>query len=266
MSQLGQESFPSAGNTKRFKITWSEFVQHVLVLTIKAYQAMYQDQIAQSNWEENTFTIRLGEDYLRPIAFNNEYSVRVEIRTKVHTQQMREGKQATIEAKEMDLSLYGIWEQDYHKIRFVWEAKRVGDKRVNDKYRKLNYEYIHGGIYRFIRREYADCLSDAGMLGYVLAGSVANIVGDINLSMGRIRKNPPLSESNHLRLAQPIDNCQVPLLNHRFRGNSSPPDSKNQKGTPCQKTVENVYRSHHTRTDDTKICIHHLFLKFEFNF
>jgi len=236
LSQLGQESLPSAGKSKFDKLAWSDFVQHVLLLTIKAYRAMCQDRIAQSDWEENTFTIRLGEDYLLPIAFDNEYSIRVNIRHKVHTQQMKEGKQATIEAKEIDLSLYGVWERDYLKKHFVWEAKRIGDKQVNDKYRKLNYEYIHEAIYRFIRKEYADGLSDAGMLGYVLAGSIANIVGDINLSMGRIRKNPPLPKSNHLHSEQPID------------------------------SFKDVYRSHHTRTDDTKISLHHLFLKFEFNF
>jgi len=234
LSQLKQAPLPSAGKPDKFKLTWSEFVQHVLLLTIKAYQAMYRARIAKRDWEENTFTICLGEDYLRPIAFNNEYSVRVEIRTKVHTQQMKEGKQATIEAKEMDLSLYGIWERDYFKKRFVWEAKRVGDKRMDKKYSDLNLEYIHEAIYRFIRRGYADSLSDAGILGYVLAGSVDNIVGAINLSMGRIRKNPPLPKSNHLHSEQPID------------------------------SFKDVYRSHHTRTDNTKICLHHLFLKFEF--
>ena len=233
MSQLKQASFPSAGKSKFDKLTWSEFVQHVLVLTIKAYRAMSRARVAQSDWEENTFTICLGEDYLHPIAFDNEYSIRVDIRSKVHTKRMKEGKQATIEAKEMDLSLYGIWEQDYHKIRFIWEAKRVGDKRVDKKYSALNSEYVHEAIYRFIRREYANGLSNAGILGYVLAGSVGNIVNDINYK-SNIRKNPPLPKSNHLHLAQPID------------------------------SFKDVYRSHHTRTDKTEIHLHHLFLKFKF--
>lgn len=234
MSQLGQAS-PTAGQPERFsKLTWPEFVQHVLELTVKAYQAMLRARIAQPDWEENTFTIRLADEYLRPIAFEDEYSIRVEIRSKVHTRQMREGTQATIEAKEMDLSMYGVWERDYLTKRFVWEAKRVGDKRVNRKYRILNPEYVHEAIYRFIKGEYADGLSDAGILGYVLAGSVTNIVNDINRSMGRIRKNPPLPKSNHLQIASPVDN------------------------------FEDAYRSHHTRTNNSKICLHHLFLTFEF--
>jgi hypothetical protein len=234
LSQLGQTS-PTAGQPERFsKLTWLEFVQHVLELTVRAYQAMLRARIAQPDWEENTFTIRLANEYLRPIAFDDEYSIRVEVRSKVHTKQMGEGRQATIEAKEMDLSMYGVWERDYLRKRFVWEAKRVGDKRVNGKFRILNSEYVHEAIYRFIRGEYADGLSDAGILGYVLAGSVANIANDINQSMGRIRKNPPLRKSNHLQMASPVDN------------------------------FEDVYRSHHTRTNNSKICLHHLFLTFEF--
>ena len=194
---------------------------------------MDQDRIAQRNWEENTFTIRLAEDYLESIAY--DHSIRVDIRSKVHTQQMKDGKQQTIEAKEMDLSLFDVWERDYRKSRFVWEAKRVGDKRVDGKYGTLNSEYVHEAIYRFIEREYADGLSDAGVLGYVLTGDVGNIVNDINQSMGRIRKNKPLPNTNHLQAAQSVD------------------------------SFDDVYFSVHTRTDNTSVCLHHLFLTFGFS-
>jgi len=230
------EQAPSDGEPSKFKkLKWSNFVHCILQLTIKAYEAMNQDRVAERDWEENVFTVCLAEDYLRPLAFDHEYSIRVDVRSKTHTKEMKQGDQATIEAKEMDLSMYGVWERDYIKRRFVWEAKRVGDKRVDEKYGNLNSEYIHEAIYRFIRREYADGLGDAGILGYVLAGSVSNIVGDINQSMGNITKNSPLDESNHLEEVDPIDE------------------------------FEDVYRSFHKRTDDTRIRLHHLFLTFEFS-
>jgi hypothetical protein len=232
LSQLRRAASPSSGKPE--KLSWAEFVQHVLGLTIKAYQAMRRDRVAEHHWEENVFTERLGHDYIRTIAFDEESPVRVTIRAKIHTEQMRKGKQPTIEAKEIDLQMSDVWERDYHKKHFVWEAKRVGDKRVDSQYSSLNSEYVHEAIYRFIKREYADTLSDAGILGYVLGGNAGNIVGDINLCMGRIRKNPPLPASNHLQMAHPIDN------------------------------FEDVYCSHHTRTDNTNICLHHLFLTFEF--
>ncbi len=230
MSQLRQAGLPSFGKPP-ISITWSDFVQIVLNLTIQAYQIMYKAEKANHTWEENVFTERLAT-FLDPIAF--EHSIRVEIRSKVHTEAMREGKQPTIEAKEMDLSMYGVWEKDYRKTRFVWEAKCVGDKRVDKKYSGLNSEYVNEAIYRFIRREYANGMGDAGILGYVLGGDVTNIVNDINSTMGKLQKNSPLSKSNHLYKVPPINN------------------------------FDQVYRSRHTRIDSTEIQLYHLFLTFDY--
>jgi hypothetical protein len=235
LSQLRQAASPSTGKPEPiYELSWVDFVQLVLELTVKAYRAMYQDRIARRDWEENVFSLRLAVDYLRRIAFDSESSVRVHWRGKNPTERMKKGEQATIEAKEFDLMLYGTWEKDYYDKHFIWEAKRVGDKRVGKEYSKLNPEYVNEAIYRFIRREYADTLSDAGVLGYVLAGDVADIVSDINVCMGRIRRNPPLPETNHLRLGEAIDN------------------------------FEDIYQSQHTRTDNTTINLYHLFLSFEF--
>jgi hypothetical protein len=232
LSQLIQAALPSGSKPAPFpKLSWPDFVQLVLVLTIDAYRAMYQDRVAQLNWEENTFTSRL-KDYLQWIAF--DFNVRVNFRHKIHTPEMDKGEQPTKQAKEIDLSLYGTWEIDYHRKHFVWEAKRVGDKRINREYGNLNSEYVHEAIYRFIKRHYAEGLNDAGILGYVLAGDIANIVSDINTSMGNIEKNPPLPDSNHLCLVEPINN------------------------------FEHIYQSRHTRTDNTNINLYHLFLAFEF--
>lgn len=233
MSQIHEVGVPSVGKpSKRIEITWDDFVKLVLELTVQAYQAMREDKIAQQNWEENTFTLRLAEDYLRIIAY--ESSIFAHVRTKTHTQKMKTGEQTTIEAKEIDLTLYGSWEIDYHKVHFVWEAKKVGDKRITDKYSVLNSEYINEAIYRFIQREYADGLSDAGILAYVLAGKPETIVKDINQTMGRIRKKESLPPSNHLQITKPIGD------------------------------FKDVYKSNHTRIDETKIALHHLFLCFDF--
>ena len=148
---------------------------------------------------------------------------------------MRTGEQATIEAKEMDLIMFGSWERNYDAVHFVWEAKRVGDKRVNADYSGLNSEYVNEAIYRFIRKEYAANVADAGALAYVLAGDVGNIVADINQSMGNLRKNPALDTSNHLQKA------------------------------PALQQFEYVYQSTHAREEDNSpIQLHHLFLSFEY--
>jgi hypothetical protein len=232
----GLQPSPSAHVSDPFKalaLTWEDFVQLVFRLTVQAYRAMHDARIARPDWEENVFTITL-QNFLRPLAFDQELPVHVHSRIKHHTEAMRAGRQSTIEAKEMDLVLYGSWEQDYHEVAFVWEAKRVGDKRVNKQFTALNAAYINEAIYRFIRCEYAAGLDDAGVLAYVLAGNAEVIVGDINATMGRIHKNRPLSATNHLTISLPIYD------------------------------FENVYLSNHTRIDSSSIQLHHLFLSFDF--
>lgn len=236
MSQLRQTASVSIGQLQpSIKLAWSDFVQVVLEVTIEAYRVMRQEQVTERGWEENVFTLRLGYDYIRPIAFDRNLPLRVSVRTKTHTEAMRMGKQKTNEAKEIDLQIFDIGEKEHHKKHFVWEAKRVGDKRIDSGYSGLNSKYVNEAIYRFIEQEYADGLNDAGVLGYILAGEVATIVGDINQSMGRINENPPLSVSNHLCLAQSIAD------------------------------FKDIYRSNHTRTDHTNIQLHHLFLTFDFD-
>jgi hypothetical protein len=217
------------------KLTWSDFVQHVLEVTVEAYQAMREARVARREWEENVFTIQLADGYIRPLLQQYESPIRVWARTKIHTVPMYNGEQPTIQAKEVDMLLFDIGEWEYRRVNFVWEAKCVGDKRVNyDKYSPLNSEYVNEAIYRFIRREYAAEVDDAGILAYVLEGCVNNIINDINASMGRIRKNPSLPKSEHLQGAPPIGD------------------------------FEDIYRSRHKRSDDTYIGLYHFILTFDF--
>jgi len=233
LSQLRKVGKPKIGEPQtEVKLSWPDFVQLVLDLTVQAYQAMREDGIAQQDWEENVFTIRLGEDYIRPIAF--EAALRINIRDKVHTEEMKMGKQKTISAKEIDLSLFSVWEKDYLKVKFVWEAKRIGDKGSDSSFGNLISEYVNEAIFRFIRCEYAAGLDDAGILGYVIDGNVENIVFDINRSMSNLRVNPPLPQSNHLTQSEPIRN------------------------------FKDIYKTYHIRTDSTNIKLHHLFLVFDY--
>ena len=210
-------------------LSWDEFVQLVISLTIQAYDIMKQTCVVKQNWEENTFTLNLS-NCLRPIAHDQDLPIIVIMRAKQHTAKMQTGEQPTIEAKEMDLILFDSWERNYDTVHFVWEAKRVGDKRVNGDYGGLNSEYVNEAIYRFIRKEYAANVTDAGALAYVLAGDVGNIISDINQSMSNIRKNPALDASNHLQKA------------------------------PAIQEFEHIYRSTHVREDDNSpLQLHHLF-------
>lgn len=236
MSQLRQVAPAHSGQPAvSLKLLWPDFVHLVLEVTVQAYQLMRHACFVERNWEENVFTLRLGEDYIRPLAFDRELPLRVSVRTKTHTVAMKAGQQNTIEAKEIDLQIFDIWEREYHQKHFVWEAKRVADKRYNPAYTNLNSEYVNEAIYRFIRCEYADGLDDAGVLAYVLTGDVMTIVDDINQSMALIRKNLALPTSNNLCLSQSIVD------------------------------FKDIYCSNHTRVDSTDIQLHHLFLTFDFD-
>lgn len=225
---------PTTGPTDPFRIPWEWFVQLVLEITIEAYQCMRRDGDVQQDWEEDTFTIRLTECYIQPLARRHPLNLIAMPRTKVHTTAMQAGNVSPKKAVEIDIRLFSPW-TDYNQIYFAWECKRVGDKRVDGKYAVLVPEYITEGILRFIDEEYAAGLGDAGMLGYVLDGDVTNIVNDINGSMCHPRRTRPLPAADRLALA------------------------------PAIGTFKDVYQSSHERVVGQRpIRLHHLFLTFDF--
>lgn len=233
MSQLRQIAQPIAKPPpNNWRLDWSDFVRVVLDLTIQAYQVMRQTGIAQREWNEDTFTVNL-EKHLQPLGLDRDLPILVRSLQKQYTPKMKMGKETTKKAKEIDLMLFGVWEK-YDEQHFVWEAKRLGDRRINSQYSTLNSEYVNEGMYRFIRHQYAGALNSAGMLGYILAGNAKTIVDDINQSMGNLRKNPALPASNHLIVDEAINQ------------------------------FHDIYQSQHIRTDGTSIKLHHLFLTFDY--
>ncbi len=222
-----------SGSPEQFKVSWEAFVQFVLNITIEAYQKMRRDCVARKDWEEDTFTICLAENYIQPLAF--PFSVYVTPRARIHTLEMKTGEFSAKRAKEIDIRLYGSWEENYHRIHFVWECKRISDRNLDKENNFLVAEYVTEGIWRFIDGEYAASLDDAGMLGYVLLGDVAPIVSDINRSMQDPHRKRQLSDSDCLASVTAIE------------------------------AFNDVYQSHHLRLDNQKpIRLHHLFLTFDF--
>ena len=230
---LGTPSL-SSGSPDKFRVPWETFVQLVLGITVEAYQRMRQDCVARQDWEENTFTLRLTNGYIQPLARRNPLNLVAIVQTEIHTPAMYTGAVSTRKALKIDIRLFHPW-MNYNQVYFAWECKRVGDKRVNTDYSALVSRYITEGILRFLDEKYAAGLDDAGMLGYVLAGGVINIVADINRSMSHPRRARRLSPSDHLVPAPAID------------------------------TFTDVYRSQHTRAASQRtIRLHHLFLTFDF--
>ncbi len=135
---------------------------------------------------------------MRPFAYKIGVTVVSQIAS--YTPKMKAGEESIREAKVLDLRLWGHWE---------------------------NYHQVH--------EEYAVGLSDAGMLGYVLAGDVPSIVRGINRSMTSSRRERKLDITENLRQADPIG------------------------------TFTDVYLSCHKRAVSRSLVqIHHMFLKFDF--
>ncbi|MCI0692777.1 hypothetical protein L0337_12335 [candidate division KSB1 bacterium] len=222
----------SSGSPEPFQVPWEAFVQFALKITVEAYQRMRQDGVARRDWEENTFTACLAENYIRPLAFPFVYVVP---HVKIYTPEMKTGETSTKRANEIDIRLFGSWEENYHQIHFVWECKRISGRNLDKENDSLIAEYVTEGIDRFIDGEYAASLDDAGLLGYVLLGEAAQIVRDINRSMQDPHRKRQLSDSDCLVSAAAIG------------------------------AFNDVYQSHHIRLDNQKpIRLHHLFLTFDF--
>lgn len=88
MGQLQQVSVSIGKPFEGLGLTWPEFVQMVLELTVQAHRAMNEAGIAKRDWEENVFTINL-ENHLHRIALDNELPLFVHSRKKQHTPAMR---------------------------------------------------------------------------------------------------------------------------------------------------------------------------------
>lgn len=192
----------SAGSYEQFRIEWSSFVSLVLEVTVQAYQQMAAAKVARITWAEDTFTHCLGDDYIRPLA-HDSYLL-VSIRTKVATAEIKAGDVPPSHAKELDMYLFGTWEQAYTSVHFVWEAKLISDRSDVPKPNNYVSEYIGEGMLRFIDGMYASAVSDAGMIGYVLVGKPASIVDKINQSMHASTRRRQLGPHDRLAVILPI--------------------------------------------------------------
>lgn len=191
---------------------------------------MIDEKRAREDWEEDVFTINL-EKFLRRIAHEHPLNLRVKSWGHVVTPEMLLGEASPKEAKIIDIQVWGHWHQ-HDNVYFAWECKLLADQSNRERKDLVN-EYLKNGIFRFLDGLYSAHMSDAGMLGYVLAGDIATIVEQINRSMVSTRRHRKLLPSDSLTVDKPIG------------------------------TFKDVYSSSHTRTTDgSRIDLRHLFLTF----
>ena len=170
---------------------WAGFLQDVLETTVAAYLLLKQENIVRSTWEEDTFTIRM-KTWMNQFSRRYKSPLRAQTQPPIYTPEMMVGKESPKKAVKLDIK---VWDKNWDnedEIYFTWECKLIVDRAREDKHRRLVPEYITNGIVRFLDAnwKYAQAVNDAGVLGYVLYGEVAQIVEAINQEMLAIPQRP----------------------------------------------------------------------------
>lgn len=222
---------PSSGSPDEYSIVWDGFVQMVLAVTVSAYQTMLAAKVITSSWNEENITARFADEFLHNAGLNNIPPLYVFAHSRYNTPEILEGLVPAKQARELDVRMFQAWERDYNRICFTWECKLISDRLLDKTHDDLINEYVKEGMFRFIDNNYADCVEDGGMLGFIIVGDPDAIVQQINESMVSTRRARTLTTNDKLQ--------QSPAIN----------------------SFKHIYHSNHKRSTHD-IQLHHLMLRF----
>jgi len=233
---------------------WTGFLQEVLEITVAAYHILKRENTVRSSWEEDKFTIRM-ERCMNQLSRRYKSPLRAQTQRPIYTPEMMEGEVSPKKAVKIDIK---IWDKNWDnedEIYFTWECKLIVDNARENKHRRLVPEYITNGIVRFLDANwrYAQAVNDAGILGYVLYGEVAQIVEAVNQEMLAIPQRPE-SSMKDVRAMQAL---------RAARRLSSSDQLKLCNPSPVNNFI--FYESRHSRHFcNQDIRLYHFFLTFDF--
>lgn len=233
---------------------WTGFLQEVLETTIAAYRVLRQESTVRSSWEEDKFTINI-ERCMNQFIRTRKFPLCAKSQQPIYTPEMMTGEVSPKKAVKLDIK---IWDKNWDnedEIYFTWECKLIVDKAREDKHKRFVHEYITNGIVRFLDANwrYAQAVNDAGVLGYVLYGEVAQIIEAINQEMLAIPRRPESSPKD-VRAMQALQAA---------RRLSSSDQLKLCNPGPVNNFIfyESRHRRHFCNQD---IRLYHFFLTFDF--
>lgn len=233
---------------------WTGFLQDVLETTVAAYLILKRENTVRSSWEEDKFTIQM-ERCINQLGRMYKSPLRAQTQRPIYTPEMMAGEVSPKKAVKIDIK---IWDKnwDYEdEIYFTWECKLIVDNAREDKHRRLVPEYVTNGIVRFldVNWRYAQDVNDAGILGYVLYGEVAQIVEAINQEMLAIPRRPESSRKD-VRAMQALQAARrLPSSDQLKLCNPGPVNNFI--------FYESCHRRHFCNQD---IRLYHFFLTFDF--
>ena len=234
---------------------WAGFLQEVLETTVAAYLMLKHESTARCDWNEDTFTlniVRCMKQFIR----TGKTSLCTQTQQYIYTSEMMVGDEPPEKAVKLDIK---VWHRHWYnedEIYFTWECKLIVDTARENKHKRLIPEYITNGIVRFLdpNWKYAQDVNDAGILGYVLYGEVAQIVGAINQEMLEFPQRPESSTKDAramqaLRAARRLSSSdQLKLCNPGPVNNFTFYESR-----------------HHRHFCNQDIRLYHFFLIFDFS-
>lgn len=212
----------SVGAKKDFELPWSVFVQYVLDVTAEAYSKMRQEAQLRSNYDEEVLSLILAENYIEAVANSKPQLLQLRVMREVPVSKpdMKYGDDPTPIRKSprIDIQIYGSWDKEYRRRYFAWECKKIADRATNSS---LITNYVSEGVFRYCDSDYSSEINDAGMLGYVVAGDIAQIVDGINDSMISPRRERILPKSEILVSGTPVGPVEHVYESVHHRANSS---------------------------------------------
>ena len=233
---------------------WASFLQEVLETTVAAYLVIKNERTEWSDWKEDIFTLQIVK-YMKQFIRTGKTSLCAQVQQYIYTSEMMVGDEPPEKAVKLDIK---VWHRNWYnedEIYFTWECKLIVDKAREDKHKRLVHEYITNGIVRFLDANwrYAQVVNDAGILGYVLYGEVAQIVEAINQEMLAIPRRPE-SSMKDVRAVQALQAA---------RKLSSSDQLKLCNPDPVNHFIfyESRHRRHFCNQD---IRLYHFFLTFDF--
>lgn len=190
---ISSQSNAAGASQYLINATWNGFVAAILDIAIAAYNRMIpRVRVIGYNWPEKTFTNNLYTHF-DEIRRERELPWNVSIENPVLNPGLLDGSINPDEAKEIDICVRMTFSDP--KIYFAFECKLVSDQYRTRK-RNLIKAYVDEGMKRFIIEEtYSQEISDAAMIGYILAGTPSRVAKQVNKYLKQSAITGPLHRS-----------------------------------------------------------------------
>lgn len=172
-----------------------DFISACLYIFIDAYRRMINESNFNLNDKETKFSaILIG--YMRKIRDEENIALRIDPENALYNEEILEGDLDPDRAPIIDIRISGGWVKE--DVYFAIEAKILVETKWNNREAiKLHKRYIDTGIDNFVNGRYASLMNKGCIAGYVIQGSIPNIVTKINEILISSNRNSEIITNLH---------------------------------------------------------------------